>query len=431
MYFVIVHCIYSPQESMYSALEEEAAAMNANKANMSEADYFYKSAEIEDKRQKLKRRMLGNIRFVGELFKQKLLTDVTILDCISDLMGTPDNWKDMRDEQDIECLCHLLTTAGERLESKNAANPEAMHRFNLYFERLRALTRDKTLNSRMRFTIEGVLSLRDNRWQKRRAQDGPLKITEIHRKMQAEQNSQQGRPTGVSSQRQPNQAPRILSRGSGKGPSGQDIRRLSGGGNPGGELSRTVSSSAAYDHGSHRPPVSDSSSRPAAGDPVRRAQSEYSSGAGTPTSVGSGSIPFNATDFASNHARNPSERSIADELDFMDKTMTARAKSIVSEYLEQQDIAEVKLSLQEGSRGSCGYFILQVIDKALNAKKGPVVPSLLALLQDEQLGETLRAAHVEVLDALRFCEEFKCLVDTTMDIKEVCSERRILYFIFI
>lgn len=87
---------------MYGELEEERASLLAQRATLSEAEFFYKNADIDDRRLKLKRRMLGNIRFVGELFKQKLLTDVTIQDCISDLMGTPDAWKPMHDEQDIE-----------------------------------------------------------------------------------------------------------------------------------------------------------------------------------------------------------------------------------------------------------------------------------------------------------------------------------------
>ncbi|KAJ1431849.1 armadillo-type protein, partial [Ochromonadaceae sp. CCMP2298] len=146
---------------------------------MSEAELALKSHEIDDKQLKLKRRMLGNIRFVGELYKQKLLTDVVIHSCIADLMGTADNWKPMSDEQDIECLCRLLATAGERLEAKSGQSEQGRV-FNQYFDRLYTLSKDKSLNSRMRFGMEELLELRENRWQKRRAQEGPLKISEIH-----------------------------------------------------------------------------------------------------------------------------------------------------------------------------------------------------------------------------------------------------------
>jgi hypothetical protein len=418
---------------VYRELEEAMKALEANKANLSEADFFYKAAEIEEKRVKLKRRMLGNIRFVGELFKQKLLTEVTIQSCITDLMGSPEKWKDMRDEQDIECLCHLLTTAGERLEAKNAANYEAKRHLDMYFDRLRSLSRDKSLNSRMRFAIEEVLSLRDHGWQKRRGQEGPVKISEIHKKIQEEQTTGNyppgvGRPVpGGQPPRQTGQQlppTRIMARG---GPSGapgrgpQDVRKSSGG--PGAEITR-MNSAPAYEQPGQRAGAGDAGAyggRPQGGDSLRRSQSEYSSGAATPTSVGSGGAVASsgARQDPSRHVRNASERSIADEVDFTDKTMVNRAKSVVSEFLEQNDVAEVKLFLSEGGHGTCGFFLLQVIDKYLNAKKGPMCDKLLALLADRQLSEEMQELRDEVSQALRFCEELKCLVDTTMDIKEV------------
>ncbi|KAJ1408120.1 armadillo-type protein, partial [Ochromonadaceae sp. CCMP2298] len=174
--------ISTKNESAYGDLEEEKKVLLQNKATMSESDLAQKSAAINDKQLVLKRRMLGNIRFVGELYKQKLLTDVVIHNCIADLMGTANNWKPMSDEQDIECLCRLITTAGERLEAKSCQSEESSYVFEGYFDRMRQLARDKSLNSRMRFGIEELLELRDNRWQRRRAQEGPLKISEIHEK---------------------------------------------------------------------------------------------------------------------------------------------------------------------------------------------------------------------------------------------------------
>lgn len=445
----------------------------ANKANISEADFFYKSAEIEDKRLKIKRRMLGNIRFVGELFKQKLLSEATIQACIADLMGTPDAWKEMGgDEQVIECLCHLLTTVGDRLEAKTATNHEATRNFNACFDRLRYLSKDKSLNSRMRFAIQEVVSLRDNGWQKRRGTEAPQKIADLHKKMHTEHSGHGGIPiaggrplpgslTGqqrlqqqqqqLLHQQMPTQQPRILARGApgGRGGPAQDGRK---GLIHGADVSRSLSTSV-YEQSLHRGviDVNQLTGRPLSGDPIRRTQSEYSSGAGTPTSVGSGPVVYQHQQqqqhFAhepSRHMRHLSERSsIAEDgeivegegegepegeaegqgedadVDFSDKAMQNRAKSVVSEFIEQSDAQEVKLFLGEGPRGICGHFVLQIIDKCLNAKKGPVMPTLLALLENPEIREELLAGQEDVLQALRWCEEFKCLVDTTMDYKEV------------
>ena len=391
--------------------------------------------------------MLGNIRFVGELFKQKLLTDVTIQACITDLMGSSTtSWKDMHDEQVIECLCHLLTTAGERLQSK-VRNTPAEREFNQYFERLRYLSKDKTLNSRMRFAIEEVIALRDNDWQKRRETDGPVKLDVIQRRVQeqhsaaaAASSSQYssggggnrsgagGFPPRGTPHAQPKQ---LLTRPRG-GPAGgsgaQDIRKSSGGAGPAGgdRVSRSFSAMGnEHQHGK------EPSGRPQGGEALRRAQSEYtpSSGTGTPTSVGSGHYPT-ASD--SQHQRRSSEPSITMELssDFSDKTLMNRSKSVVSEFLEQKDINEVKLFLSEGPAGTCGYLILQIIDKCLNDNKGAVQKGLLNMLSDDSLSEELRQSKGEVLEALRYCEELKCLVDITMDIKEVRMSESVCVWLY-
>lgn len=51
-------------------------------------------------------------RFIGELYKQKILTPNIILYCIVNLVKN-------HDEVSLECSCNLLKTAGEELEQVN------------------------------------------------------------------------------------------------------------------------------------------------------------------------------------------------------------------------------------------------------------------------------------------------------------------------
>ena len=53
--------------------------------------------------------MLGNIRFIGELFKLGMLTETIMHNCIVQLFRT-------RDEDSLESLCRLLTTIGKDLD---------------------------------------------------------------------------------------------------------------------------------------------------------------------------------------------------------------------------------------------------------------------------------------------------------------------------
>jgi len=158
----------------------------AKSSSGKDAEYLMQIQAIDDEMLKMKRRTLGNIRFVGELYKCSMLSTSVMHGCIKDLLCNSDGcWKASHDDQDIELLCRLINTVGQQLEMKS--NTKQMQQFNEYFVRMKALSKDKTLNSRMRFSIDEVIELRQNRWQSRRAQEGPLKIAEIHQKIQEEE----------------------------------------------------------------------------------------------------------------------------------------------------------------------------------------------------------------------------------------------------
>jgi len=58
---------------------------------------------------KERRRIMGNIRFIGELFKLGMLTEQIMHNCIMSLFRA-------RDEESLESLCKLLTTIGNGLD---------------------------------------------------------------------------------------------------------------------------------------------------------------------------------------------------------------------------------------------------------------------------------------------------------------------------
>lgn len=69
--------------------------------------------ELEEAKDKARRRSLGNIKFIGELFKLKMLTEVIMHDCIVKLLKN-------HDEESLECLCRLLSTIGKDLDFEKA-----------------------------------------------------------------------------------------------------------------------------------------------------------------------------------------------------------------------------------------------------------------------------------------------------------------------
>lgn len=69
--------------------------------------------ELEEAKDKARRRSIGNIKFIGELFKLKMLTEAIMHDCVVKLLKH-------HDEESLECLCRLLTTIGKDLDFEKA-----------------------------------------------------------------------------------------------------------------------------------------------------------------------------------------------------------------------------------------------------------------------------------------------------------------------
>jgi translation initiation factor 4G len=135
----------------------------------------------DEKITKAKRRSLGNIRFIGELFKLKMLTEEIMNDCIERLL------KQENDEENLECLCRLLTTIGKEVDK-----PSNVNKMKGYFEKLERIVKKKdTVCSRIRFMIMDVIDLRRNNWVPRHQDNNPRRIEEIRREHEEQQMRQE------------------------------------------------------------------------------------------------------------------------------------------------------------------------------------------------------------------------------------------------
>jgi drug/metabolite transporter (DMT)-like permease len=142
----------------------------ANKAE-EEGEIKQSAEQREEKRVKARRRMLGNIRLIGELYKKKVLTERIMHACIQKLLG---QYQDP-DEEDVEALCKLMSTTGEMIDHQ-----KAKEHMDAYFDRMKALSNNMNLSSRVRFMLKDANDLRKNKWQQRRKVDGPNFISEVH-----------------------------------------------------------------------------------------------------------------------------------------------------------------------------------------------------------------------------------------------------------
>ncbi|XP_014211626.1 eukaryotic translation initiation factor 4 gamma 3 [Copidosoma floridanum] len=128
---------------------------------------------LEEEKRKMRIKSVGNIIFVGELFKQNMLTCKIMHQCIQHLLL-------QHDEENLESLCKLLTTIGKALESKgnDLSGP---------FKQMQQIADSKgTVSSRIRFMLRDVIDLRINKWIPRRDDSNPKTIDQIQKEAESE-----------------------------------------------------------------------------------------------------------------------------------------------------------------------------------------------------------------------------------------------------
>lgn len=160
-----------------------------------------------------KRKGLGLIQFIGELYKLGMLTLRIMHECVLKLL----DFEGLPDEAAIESLVKLLRTVGQTMESAEAG-PKMI---NMYFERIEKVMNMDGLPSRMRFMLLDTIDMRRSGWKSKDILKGPKTIAEIHQEAVAAQQAAEMERT------------RSNQRGGGGGrlPMGRgDARSFSGGG---------------------------------------------------------------------------------------------------------------------------------------------------------------------------------------------------------
>lgn len=118
-----------------------------------------------------KRRGLGLVQFIGELYKLGMLTERIMHECVHKLV----DYKGVPDEAEIESLSKLLRTIGANLD----ATDKGRSMMDVYFQRIQIMVDLPELQSRMKFMLMDVLDLRRNNWVSKEANKGPKTLEEV------------------------------------------------------------------------------------------------------------------------------------------------------------------------------------------------------------------------------------------------------------
>ncbi|KAJ6444655.1 plasma membrane channel protein [Purpureocillium lavendulum] len=185
---------------------EEAAAKGAEQKPGEAAllsDEYYIAAAA-------KRRGLGLVQFIGELYKLGMLTERIMHECVHRLV----DYKGIPDEAEIESLSKLLRTIGANLDQTEKGRPM----MDAYFQRIQTMVDLPDLPSRLKFMLMDVVDLRKANWHSKEANKGPKTLEEVRAEAEAAQAAKA------------QEAARSHQRGGGRPPVGRgDARNFSAG----------------------------------------------------------------------------------------------------------------------------------------------------------------------------------------------------------
>lgn len=149
--------------------EEDGADKKAGEAAMLSDEYYAAAAA--------KRRGLGLVQFIGELYKLGMLTERIMMECVHKLV----DYKGTPDEGEIESLSKLLRTIGAHLDMSEKGRPM----MDVYFQRIQKMVDMPELASRMKFMLMDVLDLRKSNWHSKEANKGPKTLEEVRAEAEA------------------------------------------------------------------------------------------------------------------------------------------------------------------------------------------------------------------------------------------------------
>lgn len=109
--------------------------------------------KLSEKQKKIRMQWLGNIRFMGELFKLGVLIYPTMYECTKKLIA-------LGDEESLDCLYHFLKSVGKEIDKRKIQ----ANIMDSYFASMQKIVDKHLTSSRIRFMLQDMIKLRQNNW---------------------------------------------------------------------------------------------------------------------------------------------------------------------------------------------------------------------------------------------------------------------------
>jgi len=116
-------------------------------------------------------KLFGNIEFVGELYRRKILPESTLISVFESLLGISD-MNDTADDLVIEGAVNLMNKVGVNFQqnvdsAKDKKKEEKLKNFNKIFNRFTDLSKDDSvISNRVKLLIKNMFSNKKSGWLK-------------------------------------------------------------------------------------------------------------------------------------------------------------------------------------------------------------------------------------------------------------------------
>jgi translation initiation factor 4G len=132
----------------------------------------------EERRYVAKQKILGNVKFIGELFKLGMLNAAIIHNMLEQLLDKKSRSHPTLEDrcEDMECLSQIFKTCGKQLDTEKSKNL-----IDQYFEIMEHKSNSYKYPPRIRFLLRDVIELRRDGWTPRKIArvEGPVPIQDL------------------------------------------------------------------------------------------------------------------------------------------------------------------------------------------------------------------------------------------------------------
>jgi hypothetical protein len=170
------------------------------KTDNSKVDQYIKVTDPEEREAKLKKFLLGNVNFIGELINAKLLSKKIVFQCINNLLvriEKADDQSGLIKQINIEAIVILIDKFGTLINKYDAKmKPEELNEFNQkindYLNKLDSIQdADKNLPGHIRYKIINLIEKRNRGWEESKVdkQSTAKGIKEVREEHETEQRT--------------------------------------------------------------------------------------------------------------------------------------------------------------------------------------------------------------------------------------------------